>query len=871
MKRILVSLLIATCFINVSFSKNVQQDCNKLTLESTNVRWAFVRGETVVINFHISNRSGKDIHTSKLEFKISDFIKKTEPLPELKSDTVIECQFKLDTLLLKSGQYSLNCSLISDGNVLCSRAFPFWIARKWNSDRMQIWMWPHNKFVTNVQDFNEKSINILTWYADKGFNVLGPALESWATNISSGMNEARFKLYDYMLYNGLEVCFTAENGYFIDIDVNDPSAKVKMRSEKLGRKEFSNPFHPLVSKKQDELNEQLMQKIWDFPGITMCFTAGEIEDRLPGNLPLAQNLRPIPYTVEHKFISPGVIPDNDAGYIKALYRFEWGDGLSTATERISQTVHRYRPDILVFSDPLRNTTVYNRFKGENLVSSWTYTNPDPKQMLFIETLIANAKGSQMGVLPTVTLWNYSGSVAPKDKGLIVMGPDRLVETSWINLSRSPNALGYYIGSPFDSINPSVDTKNNNKKASYPYQLYPETFEALKHFTNNVVKPYGPMIKNLERSSRKVAVLSSESSKVYSASPRLLGYYSNYQVYSFYILLAMAHIPADIVFDQTITQFGLDGYDVLVIPKCDTLTETVYKKILAFKAKGGLVIADQYLRADIPDTIKFDFDFTPRTKVSANALIEKADVADAIDNEARETNIQTVRGVTAEDDQKMMEMYANQLRKILNGKIDREVDCNNPTVLLNMLEKDGVKYLFVINDKRIYGDRLGEYKAILEKGVSQTVRILLNASCADNLNIYDIIEHNALSFAKDGNNVIFDVNLPAAGGKIIALIKQKPESIEILVPQQISKRASQQKIDILIKDKDGLLVSGAIPLQVKIIDPEGHESEASDFYAALSGRCSINFVAGLNDSAGRWSIEVSNLMTGDKAKKFFDVK
>jgi hypothetical protein len=132
----------------------------------------------------------------------------------------------------------------------------------------------------------------------------------------------------------------------------------------------------------------------------------------------------------------------------------------------------------------------------------------------------------------------------------------------------------------------------------------------------------------------------------------------------------------------------------------------------------------------------------------------------------------------------------------------------------MLEKDNTKYLFLVNDKRTYDDRLGQYKAILENGVAQKVNISLNAP-SDNLYIYDIIEHKELSYSKKRQQMEFDVNLPTAGGKIIALLSQKPERIEIVTPQ-ILKRTVRHKLDIMIKDKNGHVVSGVQPIKVKMM-------------------------------------------------------
>lgn len=852
------------------------QDVNAVTISYENIRHAFFRGEEVALTIKVVNNSGEDIEDAKLVVDICGLINQEAQLGWIKNGGKAENLFRIDTLLLKSGKYSVECQVRSGDKILAEAAYPFRVARRWNPDRMRVWHWAHNKFGRKVYRLDEEAKKQLGWYADKGFNSFIPGGGVGYKQNYGGFTKGKFELFDYCLVNGWETGFAASGGFAEDI--NGPGTKYKSRRYAKTNKVLTNPFHPEVARSQNQSNRKIMEVIRQFPGVKTCFFNSEVEDDLLADTPMAKQKLDEAYgpTVKHKFIAPGVIADNDEGYVKWLYRYKWGEGLVIANERAARMVHSYRPDIDVFSDPLRRTTVYDRYKGMDLISTWTYTNPDPKMMLFIETLIANGRPFGQGVMQTVTMLNYAGSIAPKEKGWTLMGPDRLVETSWINLSRSPDALSVYIGSGCDPFNPEFPqgkTAPANEKTaqSYPYQTYPESFEAFKVFNEQVVKPYGPVIRKLDRTPRKVAVLSSESSRVYSASPNLVGYYANYQIYSFYSLLNMIHIPADVVFDETIADYGLDGYDVLVLPMCDTLTKTVYDKISAFQARGGLVVSDQYLRAEIPGVIKFDFDFTYRSKVSANAILENKDYAEKADTVGeRRAKLKNVKGVTALDDQKIMESYAEHLRKGLEGKINREVDCSSSTALLNMLEKDGAKYLFIINDKRTYGDRFGEYKAMLEKAVPQKVTVTLNDWKHEKLFLYDIIGKKILPYAKESSSYSFDVNLPAPGGRIIVMLSEELGSVEIFAPREIKDRGLRHKIDVLIRNDKGGLLSGVQPVKLWITDPAGGVSEFSDYCAAESGVLSIDFVAGLNDTAGTWTIEAEELMTGKCKKVSFEL-
>ena len=801
-------------------------------------RHAYMRGETVNLEIKVSNHSSQTIRNISLSIDIGEVIQQKTVLGKISGNSSKKCLFRVNTGLLKEGDYRVQCTLKQESQILHQESFPFWVTKKINPDRVPLWLWPNTPFVMEDGKLSAARENLLAWYCDKGFDVL---------TIYDKTDKGQIDMLDYYLRHGCEVTFYG-TGLMPSKEDTDPALKYDGRNE---RGKLLDPFHPEVAKIQNETVRNQMQVLRHFPQVKYCFLNSEVTDfiyglQTPYSKHYAADYSPAP--VKHEFVLPGVIPDNDEKYVRWMKCWKWADGLSVALKRAADKVHAYRPDIVCLNDPARRSAVYGRFSGMDVVSTWTYSNPDPKGMLFIETLIAAGKPFNQGVINTVTALNYPGEIAPKDKGWTVIGPDRLVETSWINLSRRPDALSIFISS---GLRPFIDTGPETKE---PYMLYPKTWEALKVFSNETVKPYGAMIRKLDRTPRRVAVLSSESSNTYRNSPILMGHYGNLQIYHFYTLLNMAHISADVIFDETILEFGLDDYDVLVLPKCDTLLKTVYDKILAFQERGGLVISDQYLRAPVTDVEKFDFDFTYRKKVSVNAILENktyADWNDLVGHNIENAEFKEVKGVTAMDDQKIMESYAAKLRKGLEGKVKRQVDCSSPTALLNTLEKGNVKYLFVINDKRVYGERFGKYKGILEKAVPQTVTITLNDWPYRDLYLYDILEKKVLEYKSLSGGHTFDVDLPAPGGKIIMMLPVELASVEIGASAKIAARGCPYDIQVLLKDTKGGLLPGIQPVKVQIKDPEGNVSGLSDYYAAENGILKLDFVPALNDIAGKW--------------------
>ena len=180
-------------------------------------------------------------------------------------------------------------------------------------------------------------------------------------------------------------------------------------------------------------------------------------------------------------------------------------------------------------------------------------------------------------------------------------------------------LGYYFSSACDPFAALEDDLVTPKKDVSEEALPPATYDMLERLSNEVIKPLGGLIRQSEVAPRRIAMLNSDTSSLFRSRKPLLGHYGNLQAHHFYTILAMADLPADVVLEEQIERFGLDQYDVLVLPQCDLLPQSVYDRIIEFGSRGGLILSDQFLGPEIPGVVKFDFDFDYRDQVTAMAI------------------------------------------------------------------------------------------------------------------------------------------------------------------------------------------------------------------------------------------------------------
>lgn len=845
-KGLSVSSLVLSAFV-LTFASGPSRAEAKIELSIESPRRAFYRGEEILLVVKGANRSDQAIVDAVLSVELADCVRDTATIEAIPVGQERRQSFRLSTLAVKSGKYDLRLSLSDKSGTLADLAEQVVIAPRPKPDRLLIWLWGGSG--------NQ-------WYLDHGFSTWAGV---WRATESGSYDDQQRRALDTALPTGAAAGI-GPNGGLRGIDpsrIDDPDAtNLAVREHSKGK--IANPFHPEVARLQNEANRRMMEFAKDYPQIKTAFFNTEVVDQLGNNRNKA-GLDSTKETLgfgedelgEPKFVAPGVIADDDRRYLLHKYQFKQGNGLALANKRAADMVHRYRPDIITINDPYRYTSVLDMFPGVDVISTWTYTNPDPKLMFYVETLRAACRPTGQFFLQTITLLNYPGAIAPTEEWML-MGPGRVAVTSWINLSRAPKMMGYYYSSACPPPGKPGDFR-------VPY----ETSLQIKELAEKVYKPYGPMITNLEVAPRRIAVLSSAASIVHRAKRSLYGY-ANTQIYHFYTLMAMAHLQADVVFDETIERFGLDEYDVLVLAQCDTLTKTVYDQVLRFRERGGIVIADQFMRADVPGTIKFDFDFTYRKKVRADAIVKNETYAEWNDHlQPQSAEMSKVQGITALDDQKFMEAYAARLKKKLAGIVDSDVDCDSPKVLFNMLKRGGVRYLVAVNDNRTYDERVGQYKAVLGKLLPHSTTVSIKKSGPNGLFAYDMLERKSLEVSEAGDAYEFPVQMTELGGKIIALYPRRLSSLDINTAKAI-KRGARSAIRIGMRDDSGAPPSGLQPLEVIITDAAGARSEFSGYYCASDGVLNIDFITALNDEPARWTVSAVDLTAGLTAQSEFEV-
>lgn len=836
-------------------------------LKLSSKRTAFYRDESPVITATIS---GDFPAKSSLEARLDERPVYVAPAhPGANTITVPPGIFR-------TGRHDLTARLLDpDGKEVAAGSLAIKLAKRPAADALQNWLWSAGSGVPEDWPF----------YKEHGFDFAGgPMLPYGDSPPFDEMLQQMDRNLDESLPNGLLVTTKPHGGLWEREFRNFPPKGEDVHYANAGRngEKYYNPFSPIVAEKQNEANRRFMEMLKDHPNAAIAWTDMEIQDDLTkpnlnreGREKMARELGFTEADVgEPEYVAPHVIADNDRKYRLLKYVFQGGNGVHAALQRMVDVVKEYRPDMLTMTDPFRHVALYDVYPSVDIIHTWTYTNPDPKYALYIEQLRAATKPRNQIPLQVVTLLNYPGMLEVPERRekppakddphaqWMGMGPDRMKEHTWINLSRAPRFVGYFYGS---QINPVKYEKEG-------YRIPPATSDAIKEMAEKVFRPYGKFIRKLDVSPRRMAVLTSQAASLYGTSPNHgQGGYANYRTVPFQVVLEMAHYNADVVFDESVEQGALDNYDVLFLPRADVLTQTVYEKIKAFQKRGGLVFSDQYLGPELDVAHRFDFDFSYRGKVNARANVEGRTYAEWDDHiEKGKVNLANVKGVPADKDQKIMEGYAKTLKEVVSSKVPHFVDADEPTVLFNVLEKNGVKYLFVINDKRTYDERVGKFKGIMEKLVPQTVTVRVRVPEDENPVVYDMLKRRELPVERNEGGISFPVELDSLGGTMIALQPSRLEKLAVSGGGE-GEMGKEFVIPVELRDAEGNPAKGLQPVRVDIVDAKGNLHEDSDWITLEDGRGELVFTPAWNDPAGDWKIRVADLTAGLTTERTISLK
>lgn len=561
--------------------------------------------------------------------------------------------------------------------------------------------------------------------------------------------------------------------------------------------------------------------------------------------PQAMNRWGVSYTTLPDFPASRVIPDDYP--LLTYYRWYWqsGDGWNLLNSRLHDGLATMkRPDFWTFHDPaVRVARVSGSGGNVDVLSQWTYSYPDPIRIgVATDELLATAAlaGRPQGVMKMTQIIWYRNQTAPPaskakpapsyrapweieqpDAPFITIAPMHLREAFWTKMARPIRGIMYH---GWQSLVPCEGS------GGYRY-TNPQTQHELARLIRQVVRPLGPTLLQVPGSRSDVAFLESFASEMFAR--RGTYGWSGGWIGDCYQMLMYAHLQPDIVLDETIAERGLDGYRVLVMPDCDVLTETVAGRIKAFQAGGGLVVGDERTCPAIkPDIILPVYARTGR----------------------------------AVDDKQALQAHAAQLRAELDAHYQRVADTSEPDVIPYVRRLGTTDYLFLINDRREYGQYVGQHGLVMENGLPARADIAVRREGGA---VYDLVDNRAIAAQTADGRLRFPVELGPCDGRLFMICPQPIAGVRVETPEQIAL-GQQARCVVRVVDATEKPIEAVVPVQIEIRDPSGRVAEFSGAYGAANGQVELSLDIAANAPFGVWQVTAREGASGRSAVGYFRV-
>ena len=553
----------------------------------------------------------------------------------------------------------------------------------------------------------------------------------------------------------------------------------------------------------------------------------------------------LPYRKIANFPADRVIPDDFPLYV--FYRWYWkvGDGwngLNTALHRGLKSTGRR--DFWTYHDPaVRVASVYGSGGEADIVSQWTYSYPDPIRIaVATDELLAMAGGAptkQNVMKMTQIIWYRQGTAPiPKtpaealpyraqweqeqpEAPFITIAPMHLREAFWTKIARPIKGIMYH---GWQSLVPT------EPPSGYCF-THPDTRHELARLIREVIRPLGPTLLQTPAAKSDVAFLESFAAEMF-AQRGTYGWGGSWLGDAYHVLL-YAHLQPEIVFDETLNSRGLDGFRVLVMADCDVITRSMAERIKAFQAKGGIVVGDDRLAPAIrPDIRLTPYQRTGRT----------------------------------DKDKAALQAIAAELRRQLDGADSRHVDASTPEVIPYLRRHHQTDYVFLVNDRREFGQYVGQHGLVMENGLPSQAVVAINR--AEGF-VYDLVSGRQVAARRQGGRLLLDVDLGPCDGGLWMVSPKAIDRVRVQAPEVIA-RGDRARCRIEVLDADGRPLAAVVPLRVAIRDSESRAAELSGYYAAVNGSLEIPLDIAANDPMGIWQIEARELASGHTAVRSFRV-
>lgn len=432
----------------------------------------------------------------------------------------------------------------------------------------------------------------------------------------------------------------------------------------------------------------------------------------------------------------------------------WSDYQDTCAEIFRRTIS---PDLITMYDPITRTPPM-RGTGGHVThgNQWYYPTPEPYAVSYeISTQMAKARGTPgQRVLTMVQALMDRNMSAPFGKKVenppawllerpnatwLTQPPDIIREMLWMTFSRKIDGIGLY------SWNVFFDGGNPLERGYQCTNL--RTFEAVEDGFRRAGVPLGPLFKAIPERAPEVALLESRASSLLGGGAGSWG-----RSYVWGDMATAANLQPYAMFEEDLAEGGVPPtVKVLILPDCPVLTKAAYGAIHAFQSRGGVIVADDQIVPGILADVTIPTGMLSRYDRQFNC---------------RGDGIRIRRGVK--------ELRADLVTACGYAPY---ADSDNGEIIVHVRTYRDADYVFAVNDRREYGDYVGQWRMVNEKGVPNAGEVTVNRVAGA---VYDLVNHRPATFSVRDGKTVLPVSYETTDGRIFLIASKALAPLEVSV-------------------------------------------------------------------------------------------
>jgi hypothetical protein len=190
------------------------------------------------------------------------------------------------------------------------------------------------------------------------------------------------------------------------------------------------------------------------------------------------------------------------------------------------------------------------------------------------------------------------------------------------------------------------------------------------------------------------------------------------------------------------------------------------------------------------------------------------------------------------------------------------------VVLDARASGDLSYIFAINDRREAGPYLGQFGAVLGRGVPIEAEIHLREMPGA---LYDALARQSVEVAERDGGASASVQLDAGWGKLLVAAAEPLSAPRVTVDDRPAT-GGPVSVRVQARYASGAPVSGVVPLRFEVQAADGVLSDYSRFTATeADGSWATTVPIAVNEPAGTWVVRVTELIGGHSTVASFYVK